>query len=76
MDKEKQMDDSELDAVVGGVSGTAAPLPTGGVTYKCAACGTTISASTRDVRVTCPNVRCRCEYMIKNGKLVAVAASL
>ncbi len=76
MCEEKQMDESALDAVTGGVSDPAAPLPTGGVTYRCAICGTAINASTRDTRVTCPNVRCRCEYVVKNGKLTAVAASL
>lgn len=65
-----ELKDTELDAVSGGTTGTPAPTPTGAVTYKCPKCGQTISASTRDMTVTCPNVKCRSSFRVKNGSLV------
>lgn len=67
--EELGLDDDALDTVTGGTTdpATPAPVPTGGVTYKCK-CGYTISASTRDLTVTCP--KCRCTYKVKSGKLV------
>ena len=71
-----ELDDAALDAVLGGVTDPPAPMPTGGVTYKCTACGAGITASTRDTVVICPNIKCRCRFQVKNGKLFAVAGSL
>ena len=67
------LNDAELDAVTGGTGSDPAPTATGGASYKCPACGMSITASTRDTAVTCPNLKCRRQYQIKNGKLVATA---
>ena len=64
------LDDDALDAVLGGTADPAAPVPTGGVTYTCTKCGHVINASTRDMTVTCPNMKCRCAFQVKQGKLV------
>ena len=64
------LDDDALDAVTGGTAGPAAPMPTGGVTYTCTKCGHVINASARDMTVTCPNLKCRCAFQVKKGKLV------
>lgn len=66
--------EQDLEQVAGGV--TAAPTPTGGVVYQCTACGASINASTRDMSVTCPNLKCRCQFHVRNGKLIAVAGRL
>ena len=63
-----ELSDDELDAVIGGT--TAVPSPTGGVTYTCTKCGHVINASTRDMTVTCPNLKCRSTFQVKNGKLI------
>ena len=72
MIEDKIVSELELEKVAGGVTDTPAPSPTGGVTYKCPACGTSIAASTRDMTVTCPNLKCRRQFQVKNGKLIAV----
>ena len=65
--RNETLDDNALDAVIGGASDPAAPMPTGSITYKCT-CGHVINASTRDMYVTCP--KCQCKYKVKKGKLV------
>ena len=71
------LNDNDLDDVTGGTgSGTVPSSPTGGVTYKCPICGCTISASTRDVTVTCPRVSCRSKFRVEKGKLVGISSSL
>ena len=72
MTENKMIDEQELENVSGGVTDAPAPTPTGGVSYKCPVCGTSIAASTRDMTVTCPNLKCRRQFQIKNGKLIAV----
>lgn len=47
--QEHELNDAALDAVTGG-AGDPMPSATGGITYQCS-CGTTINASTRDVKV-------------------------
>ena len=68
MSGDLELNDDALDEVTGGT--TAAPAPTGGVTYTCTKCGHVINASTRDMTVTCPNLKCRCVFQVKNGKLI------
>lgn len=72
MTEDKKISELELENVTGGVTDPPAPTATGGVTYKCPACGTSIAASTRDMTVTCPNIKCRRQFQVKNGKLTAV----
>lgn len=74
MSGKNELNDAALDAVTGGT--TAAPTPTGAVAYKCPKCGTAINASTRDQTVTCPNVRCRCAFQVRNGALVQQSSGL
>lgn len=76
MDMPFEMNDDALETVTGGVTEPPSPTPTGTATYKCTACGHTITASTRDTTVTCPNVKCRCSYQVKKGKLYPVASAL
>lgn len=70
-----ELNDNALDGVTGG-AGEVMPMATGGIIYRCPACSTVISVSTRDTKVTCPNLKCRCQYQVINGKLQAVSSSL
>lgn len=71
-----KLGEDELGAITGGTGGTPDPTPTGGVMYKCTVCGTPISASSRDMNVTCPNVGCQCRFRVQNGKLVPLTSAL
>ena len=68
-----EINDMELDSVTGGAGGAADPSPmaTGAVTYRCPNCGAAINASSRDMTVTCPNMKCRGTFRVKKGKLIA-----
>lgn len=81
MNEGKRFHDMELDLdalrnVTGGVANVSEPVPTGSVRYECTVCGAVIDASTRDMTVTCPNLKCRCQFQVRNGKLTPVARSL
>ena len=67
----EELDLDALEDVSGGTGGTPAPVPTDTVTYKCSKCGLTINASARDMTVICPNLKCRCSFQVKSGKLIA-----
>ena len=67
MNGKYELNEKELDAVTGGTGEPAAPTPTDSVTYTCPHCGTDIHASARDEYVTCPNVSCRQQYLVKEG---------
>ena len=72
----EELTEDVLDAVTGGFAAPPTPGPTGGVTYKCPACGATISASTRGVTVKCPNLNCWSKFRVQDGKLIPLASAL
>ena len=71
MDEKKTISEEELGKISGGLDAPdPQPLPTGGINYICPKCGRTIAASTRDMVVTCSNIRCRSSFQVKAGQLI------
>lgn len=70
-----ELKEEVLGAVTGGIAEDPSPSATGGVTYKCIYCHQTINASSRDVIVTCPNMKCRARFKVSGGSLVPAPAT-
>lgn len=77
MNKENKSGELDLDQLqdISGGSTIALPMPTGDVVYKCPACGKNFDASSRDMTVTCPNVKCRTSYRVQGGKLFVLPST-